>query len=195
VSARDSAYAALAATRPRVRVEDDTVGHFMARLRAQGGLCSRVENEEAARVWLAGVALEEASPVLIAEDAWLARILALGGPPMPALAAAAQGRIEGLAITTAIAAVAETGSVLLHPRVGAPMAMNFLCDRLVVLLRAADVLPNLEDLWARVRETFGSNQPRALSLVSGPSSSGDIGMQFATGVHGPIELQVLVVDS
>jgi L-lactate dehydrogenase complex protein LldG len=75
------------------------------------------------------------------------------------------------------------------------MAMNFLCDRLVVLLRAADVLPNLEDMWARVRQSFGNNTPRALSLVSGPSSSGDIGMQFATGVHGPIELHVLVVDS
>jgi L-lactate utilization protein LutC len=46
-----------------------------------------------------------------------------------------------------------------------------------------------------MRQSFGNNTPRALSLVSGPSSSGDIGMQFATGVHGPIELHVLVVDS
>lgn len=195
MSTRDSAYAALAATRPRVRIADDTIGHFMARLRAQGGLCSRVADEDAARNWLAGVAGTEASPALIAEDPWLARILALPDPALPAFAGAGAGRIEGLAITTAIAAVAETGSVLLHPRAGAPMAMNFLCDRLVVLVREADVLPNLEDLWERVRGTFGEHAPRALSLVSGPSSSGDIGMQFATGVHGPIELHVLVVDS
>ena len=195
MSARDNAFAALAATRPRVRVADDAVLHFMTRLRAQGGQCSRVGNADAARAWLAAMARDEPSAVLIAEDPWLARILALPGLTIRATAATREGRIEGLAVTTAIAAVAETGSVLLHPRAGAPMAMNFLCDRLVVLLRAADVLPNLEDMWARVRQSFGNNTPRALSLVSGPSSSGDIGMQFATGVHGPIELHVLVVDS
>lgn len=195
MSARDNAYAALAATRPRVRVADDAVVHFMERLRAQGGQCSRVENADAARAWLAAMAGDELSPMLIADDPWIEQILALPGSALPAAEVALDGRIEGLAVTTAIAAVAETGSVLLHPRAGAPMAMNFLCDRLVVLLRAADVLPNLEDMWARVRQSFGNNTPRALSLVSGPSSSGDIGMQFATGVHGPIELHVLVVDS
>ena len=195
MSARDNAFAALAATRPRVRVADDAVVHFMERLRAQGGQCSRVENADAARAWLAAMAGDELSPMQIADDPWIEQILALPGPALPAAEVALDGRIEGLAVTTAIAAVAETGSVLLHPRAGAPMAMNFLCDRLVVLLRAADVLPNLEDMWARVRQSFGNNTPRALSLVSGPSSSGDIGMQFATGVHGPIELHVLVVDS
>jgi len=195
VSARDNAFAALAATRPRVRVADDAVTHFMTRLRAQGGQCSRVGNADAARAWLAAMARDEPSAVLIADDPWIEQILALPGPTLPAVGVALEGRMEGLAITTAIAAVAETGSVLLHPRAGAPMAMNFLCDRLVVLLRAADVLPNLEDMWERVRQRFGNNTPRALSLVSGPSSSGDIGMQFATGVHGPIELHVLVVDS
>jgi L-lactate utilization protein LutC len=178
-----------------VRVADDAVVHFMERLRAQGGQCSRVENADAARAWLAAMAGDELSPMLIADDPWIEQILALPGSALPAAEVALDGRIEGLAVTTAIAAVAETGSVLLHPRAGAPMAMNFLCDRLVVLLRAADVLQNLEDMWARVRQSFGNNTPRALSLVSGPSSSGDIGMQFATGVHGPIELHVLVVDS
>ena len=75
------------------------------------------------------------------------------------------------------------------------MAANFLCDRLVVTVRARDVMPNLEDLWTRVRELFGEEPPRALCLVSGPSSSGDIGMQFATGVHGPIEMHALVVET
>jgi L-lactate utilization protein LutC len=35
--------------------------------------------------------------------------------------------------------------------------------------------------------------PRGLCLVSGPSSSGDIAMNFATGVHGPIEVHALIL--
>ncbi len=193
MNARDSAYAALAATRPRVHVPGNVVEHFITRLRAQGGQCSRVDDEPGGRAWIAALAREDGSSMLTAKDAWLERILALPGPALPVLRAAGEGPVKGLAITTAIAAVAETGSLLLHPRAGTPMALNFLCDRLVVLVRAADVLPNLEDLWARVRREFGSDTPRALSLVSGPSSSGDIGMQFATGVHGPIELHALIV--
>lgn len=193
MNARDSAYATLATTRPRVHVRGDAVEYFIARLKAQGGQCSRVKDEAEARTWISGLPRPDEMQMLVAEDLWLAQILALPGPALPPCAAATQGNISGLAVTTALAAVAETGSLLLHPHAGAPMALNFLCDRLVVLLRAEDVLPNLEDLWTRVRLVFGNDAPRALSLVSGPSSSGDIGMQFATGVHGPIELHALVV--
>lgn len=167
----------------------------MARLQAQGGQCSRVADDAAAREWIATLPRAEETSLRVAKDAWLDRILSLPGPALPETVPATAGPISGLALTTALAAVAETGSLLLHPHAGSPMALNFLSDRLVVLVRAKDVLTNLEDLWARVRREFGSNTPRALSLVSGPSSSGDIGMQFATGVHGPIELHALVVGA
>lgn len=193
MSARDASYAAIAATRPRVQVAGDIVAHFMARLGKQGGHCHRVRDDASARVWLASLARPDEPLMLTTEDPWLQQVLALPGPALPQCVPATSGPLTGLALTTAIAAVAETGSLLLHPRAGAPMGLNFLSDRLVVLVRTADVLRNLEDLWVRVRAEFGADTPRALSLVSGPSSSGDIGMQFATGVHGPIELHALIV--
>jgi len=193
VNARDAAYAALAATRPRVGVPPDTVEHLLTLLRAQGAQCTRVRDGVAARTHIAHLLRGSDTPALIAGDAWLEELLS--GDDSPRRAPEAPGNMTGFAITTAVAAVAETGSLLLHPRPGAPMAMNFLCDRLVVLLKAEDVVPNLEDLWARVRQRFGEATPRALCLVSGPSTSGDIGMQFATGVHGPIELHAIVLDA
>lgn len=193
MSTRDAAYATIAATRPRVQVTGDVVERFMARLDKQGGQCHRVRDDVSARAWLATLARPDETLMLSTEDPWLQRVLALPGPALPQHVPAASRPLTGLALTTAIAAVAETGSLLLHPRAGAPMGLNFLSDRLVVLVRAADVLRNLEDLWVRVRAEFGVDTPRALSLVSGPSSSGDIGMQFAVGVHGPIELHALIV--
>ena len=179
MSTRDAAYAAIAATRPRVQVTGDVVEQFMAQLGKQGGQCHRVRDDGAARAWLASLARADETLILSTEDRWLQRVLTLPGPALPRCVPAASSPLSGLALTTAIAAVAETGSLLLHPRAGAPMGLNFLSDRLVVLVRAADVLRNLEDLWVRVRAEFGVDTPRALSLVSGPSSSGDIGMQFA----------------
>lgn len=193
MSARESAYAALAATRPRVAVPPDRVEHLLALLRAQGAQCLRVRGERAANAHIATLLRGSDTPAMIAAQTWIEALLSGDGIPLRIPDAPAD--MSGMAITIAFAGVAETGSLLLYPRPGAPMAMNFLCDRLVVLLRAEDVVPNLEDLWARVRQRFGGATPRALCLVSGPSSSGDIGMQFATGVHGPIELHAIVVDA
>ena len=194
MSARDTAYAALAATRPRVAVAGDAVEHFMARLRAQGGQCVRVKDDAGAREQIAALVREDDVQLLATGDPWIDEVLGLPGEALPPRTQATRGAIRGIAIGTALAAVAETGSLLLCPGRSTPMALHFLCDRLVILLRTADVLRNSEDLWARVREHFGDTPPRALCLVSGPSSSGDIGMQFATGVHGPIELHAIVVD-
>ena len=81
----------------------------------------------------------------------------------------------------------------LHPRPGAPMALNFLPDRLVIVVRAADIVATLDDFWTLVRARFGSRMPRGLCLAAGPSTSADVAMTFATGVHGPVELHALVV--
>ena len=98
-----------------------------------------------------------------------------------------------IAVTTAFCAVAETGSLAVYPRAGAPMALNFLPDRLLIVLRTEDVVANLEDFWRLARARFATGLPRGLCLVSGPSSTGDIAMSFTTGVHGPIEVHALVL--
>jgi L-lactate dehydrogenase complex protein LldG len=89
--------------------------------------------------------------------------------------------------------VGETGSLALVSCADTPFALNFLADRLLVVLRESAIVLNLEDFWQRMRQRFGTHMPRALSLVSGPSTSGDVEMQFATGVHGPIEVHALIV--
>lgn len=195
MSARDSAYQRLAATRPRPMLTGDPLEVFAARLERQGGRCVRVADVAAARRWLVTFidnhAARPASAAL--SDAWCSPLLDPAEPgPLLRMAMAHQEARVG--VCTALAAVAETGSVLLCPGRDSPLGLCFLAEHLVVLLRRVDVVDSLEALWTTVDARFGQETPRALCLVAGPSTTGDIAMQFATGVHGPISLHVLLVE-
>ena len=192
MSTRQSAYRALAATRPRPVVDGDPVTAFEARLTVQGGRCLRLPDLPAARRWLAEFMATHGADSVVA-DAQCLTLFASAEPPLAIRAAAAREEAR-IGLCRALAGVAETGSVLLHPGKDSPLGLCFLAEHLVVLLRVVEVVDGLEALWERVRSGFAAQTPRALCLVSGPSTSGDIEMQFATGVHGPVSLHVLLIE-
>jgi len=188
-------YARLSAARPRPALTDTPVGTVTTRFTRQGGTVARL----AARKRVPAYVAEHFTPgnggpleVVVAADAGLGK---LPWPDSVLLreAPANERPIAPLGISWAFAAIAETGSLAVFSAPGAPLALNFLPERLVVLVRRTALVANLEDFWALSRERFGTALPRALCLVSGPSSSGDIGLQFATGVHGPVEVHALLL--
>lgn len=87
-------------------------------------------------------------------------------------------------------AIAESGSLVIRSDMGNTLTHNFLADRHFVILPERDILASMEAVWQRVREDGGF--PRDLTLVSGPSSTGDIEMRMENGVHGPRELFILL---
>lgn len=195
MSARASAYQRLAATRPRPMLRSDPASAFIARLETQGGRAVRLPDLPAARHWLAafveGHDAGSARATVGAEGA--SALLGAGDPPLSLLPARAREEAR-VGVCTALAAVAETGSVLLCSGKDSPLGLCFLAEHLVVVLRRCDLVDSLEALWGAVTARFGPDTPRALCLVSGPSTTGDIEMQFATGVHGPISLHVLLIE-
>ena len=59
---------------------------------------------------------------------------------------------------------------------------------------AADIVGDVETAWARLRERFGAGAlPRTVSLITGPSRSGDIEQTLILGAHGPRALHIVVV--
>lgn len=192
---RDAAYAGLRAGAPRPVIAGDVTEAFGARFSAQNGSWSRLDSSADVPAWLqARFAPPEGGTLAVATsgDDLLATLPWTRAPRLRCVPADARAQ-PTLAVTTAFAGVAETGALALHPRAGAPMALNFLPDRLVVVVRAADIVATLDDFWLLVRARFGSALPRGLCLAAGPSASADVAMTFATGVHGPIELHALVV--
>jgi L-lactate dehydrogenase complex protein LldG len=96
-------------------------------------------------------------------------------------------------VSTCFCAIAETGTIVLHGDKMNPTSEVFLADLHVVLLPERDVESNMEAVWQRTRTA--DSLPRHLTMVSGPSSTGDIEMQLEKGVHGPRDLQVILWSS
>lgn len=98
---------------------------------------------------------------------------------------------DQLSITVPFAAVAETGTLAFVSGPASPTTLNFLPDNHLVVLREEDVLPNLEDVFARLRTEL-SGMPRTLNLISGPSKTADVEQTIVIGAHGPRRLHVIL---
>jgi L-lactate dehydrogenase complex protein LldG len=98
------------------------------------------------------------------------------------------------AVSHAIGAVAETGTLVLTSGADNPTTLNFLPDVHIVVVNARDVLSDFEAVMERLRERFGAGaMPRAVNMITGPSRSADIEQTLILGAHGPRKLHVIVV--
>ena len=107
-----------------------------------------------------------------------------------------RGRAEpgdAVSLTPCLAAVAETGTLMLTSGETTPTTLNFLPDTHIVVLRAGQVVASYEDGWDLLRRR-GAALPRTVNFITGPSRTGDIEQRIELGAHGPRRLHVIVVD-
>ncbi|MFC0282830.1 lactate utilization protein C [Camelimonas abortus] len=97
-------------------------------------------------------------------------------------------------VSHAFAGIIETGSLVLLSGPDNPTTLNFLPDNHIVVLDSADLVPSLEDVWARLRREVAGAPPRTINMITGPSRSGDIDRTIFLGAHGPRALHVILID-
>ncbi len=103
------------------------------------------------------------------------------------------GRIEEPAtLSVAPYALAETGTLAFRSGPDNPVTLTFLGETHFAVVRAADIRPGFEELFAAHRASGAD--PRTLNFVTGPSRSADIGQKLQLGAHGPVALHIFVVD-
>ena len=104
---------------------------------------------------------------------------------------------DAVSLTPCLAAIAETGTLLLVSGAATPTTLNFLPDTHIVVLHARQVVASYEDGWDLVRAKFRDRPgawPRTVNLITGPSRTGDIEQRIQLGAHGPRRLHVVIVD-
>ena len=99
-------------------------------------------------------------------------------------------------LSSAVLAVAETGSVLLAENALEARVVSMLTLTHFVLVRANDLVPMLDQVGAYLAQFSrpGPDQRHYVSLVTGPSRTSDIERSLTIGVQGPKALCVLVVQ-
>ena len=100
---------------------------------------------------------------------------------------------DALGVTGCYCAIAETGTLVFVTGAETPTGTFLLPETHVAIVRADQIVPAMEDAFARIRAEYASAWPRAINLVSGPSRTGDIEQTIVLGAHGPRRLHIVLV--
>ena len=107
------------------------------------------------------------------------------------------GRSQDLvSVTPAFAAIAETGTLMLHSSSTTPTTLHFVPDHHIVVLKSSQVTGTMEEAFQRLRDKLGSveNWPRTVNFVTGPSRTADIEGVPVLGAHGPRRLHIVLIE-
>ncbi len=93
-------------------------------------------------------------------------------------------------ISGALAAIAETGTLVLPSGVGRAQFVSLTPEIHLVVLKASAIYQNLTQIL-KLREV---REASAIALISGPSRTADIEMTLTIGVHGPRQVHVFCLE-
>lgn len=188
----------------------ELIDHFTRMLEDVGGHVIRRADHKAAREWLVSFVTEQKMErAVVTRDVPVGDLaialadagLAVTMPPAGASAGHAAGEAfrracidADIGITGADFAVADTGTLVLLARPGAPRMASLLPPVHVAIVRRNQFVANLTVLIERLRaEVWRDGLPSAMTFITGPSRTGDIEQTLSIGVHGPGEVYVVVV--
>jgi L-lactate dehydrogenase complex protein LldG len=85
--------------------------------------------------------------------------------------------------------VVENGAVWMTESQMQNRLVPFICQHLVICIRATDLVPNMHEAYDRIREMEGYGL-----FLAGPSKTADIEQSLVIGAHGARSLVVYVVE-
>jgi L-lactate utilization protein LutC len=93
--------------------------------------------------------------------------------------------------------ISSVDSLLSRP--GEPRSLSLLPPVYIAVAKHSELIPDLFDLFHQLALNGASSPPQpilpsCLTLITGPSKTGDIELRLVTGVHGPGEIHVILVN-
>lgn len=179
---------------------DDPAARFVEQCTAAGGRVHRApDHEGAAAVVLALVQEKAARRALVGPGDVVGalglpvRLRGLGMEAVEVAALPEEGSRDVLfaadiGISGVNALIAETGTLVVRGRPGEPRSLSLLPPVHIAVAEVGQIVPDLFDLFGGVAEL-----PSCLTLITGPSKTGDIELRLVTGVHGPGEVHVVLL--
>lgn len=95
-------------------------------------------------------------------------------------------------ISSADFALADTGTFVMIASPKEARLVSLLPPVHIAVIPAESILPNLDELFARVPRP--ADQSSSMVLITGPSRTADIEQILVRGVHGPGEIYAVIVE-
>ena len=123
---------------------------------------------------------------------------ASGGRALPGVGVtdggASGGRaLPGVGVVRAAKGIAQTGTCIVVTDDESVRLDTMLPEVSVILLNRADVLPDLPSAAPFLRAEQTQGRASYVSFITGPSRTADIERVSAIGVHGPLELHIVLI--
>jgi L-lactate dehydrogenase complex protein LldG len=103
-------------------------------------------------------------------------------------------READLGVTACDCLIAQMGAIVVTPKSAGGRALSVLPPVHLVIARRDQLLPDLATALTFIRRRYDGQWPSTLSIITGPSRTGDIEKVLVLGAHGPKRLAVFFVD-
>lgn len=97
-------------------------------------------------------------------------------------------------LSTAEAGVAASGTCMLDTDNEDARLAGMISEINVVLLKKSEIYPDLPSIAEILRKRMDAHPGTYTTLVTGPSRTADIERVAAVGVHGPLELHIILLE-
>ena len=101
---------------------------------------------------------------------------------------------EHVGVARAARGIAETGTCVVITDDEETRLKTMLPETSLLILRVADIVPTLPDMAPFLRERQADGKISYTSFITGPSRTADIERVSAIGVHGPLDVHVILVE-
>ncbi|SDF03845.1 LutC/YkgG family protein [Desulfovibrio legallii] len=97
-------------------------------------------------------------------------------------------------LSTAVLGVAASGTCLVNTDNEDARLAGMVSEISVILLRKSAIYPDLPSIAQRLRDRMNEAPATYTTLITGPSRTADIERVAAVGVHGPLELHIILLE-
>ena len=101
---------------------------------------------------------------------------------------------EHVGVARAARGIAETGTCVVVTDDEETRLATMLPETSLLILRVADIVPTLPDMAPFLRERQADGKISYTSFITGPSRPADIERVSAIGVHGPLDVHIILVE-
>ena len=101
---------------------------------------------------------------------------------------------EHVGVARAARGIAETGTCVVVTDDEETRLATMLPETSLLILRVADIVPTLPDMAPFLRERQADGKISYTSFITGPSRTADIERVSAIGVHGPLDVHIILVE-